>query len=55
MNNSLIEHIRQLNMREQELHNERREKAIERIKELRQRTRTQQETTACEDTSRRVR
>ena len=54
MNNSLIEHIRQLNMREQELHNERREKAIERIKELRERTRTQQETHACADTNGRV-
>ena len=54
MNNSLIEHIRQLNMREQELHNERREKAIERIKELRRIARTQQETTACADTSGRV-
>jgi hypothetical protein len=51
MNNSLIEHIRQLNMREKELHNERREKAIERIKEIRERTRTQQETSACSDTS----
>lgn len=48
--NQLIEHIRALNKQEQALHNEQREKAIARIKELRQRTRTQQETLASADT-----
>lgn len=50
MNNSLIEHIRLLNIKEKAEHDERRKKAIERIKELRQRTRDQQETLAREDT-----
>lgn len=50
MNNSLIEHIRLLNIKEKAEHDERRKKAIERIKELRQRTRDQQKTLAREDT-----
>ena len=51
----LTKHIKQLNEIEQIKHHQRAKAAIERIKELRQRTRTQQETTACEDSSRRVR
>ncbi len=50
MNNTLIEHIKALNKQEQALHDERRKKAIEKIKELRQRTRHQQETVASADT-----
>lgn len=50
MNNELIEHIRALNIREKAEHEERRKKALERIKELRERTRNQQETLAREDT-----
>ena len=51
MNNDLIEHIRALNIRERAEHEQRREAAIKRIKELRQRTRNQQETTASRDTA----
>ena len=51
MNNDLIEHIRALNIRERAEHEERRKKALERIKELRERTRNQQETTASRDTA----
>ena len=52
---TLTKHIKQLNELEQIKHHQRAKAAIERIKALRERTRTQQETTACEDTSRRVR
>lgn len=48
--NTLIEHVRALNMREQREHDERREKAIKRIKELRQRIRLEQENSARKDT-----
>jgi hypothetical protein len=51
----LTKHIKQLNEIEQVKHHQRAKAAIERIKALRERTRTQQETLACEDTSRRVR
>lgn len=51
----LTKHINELNKIEQIKHHQRAKAAIERIKELRERTRTQQETSACEDTSRRVR
>ncbi len=50
MNNSLIEHIKALNKQEKAIHDERRKKAIERIKELRQRTRSQQKTPASANT-----
>lgn len=48
--NQLIEHIRLLNIRERLEHEERREAALKRIKELRERTRNQQETTTSRDT-----
>ena len=51
----LTKHIKQLNEIEQVKHHQRAKAAIERIKELRRKARTQQETLACEDTSRRVR
>lgn len=54
MNNELLEHIRLLNIRERAEHEQRREAAINRIKELRQRQRNQQETTASQDTTRTV-
>ena len=47
----LTKHIKQLNKIEQIKHHQRAKAAIERIKELRERTRTQQETTACADAS----
>lgn len=50
MNNTLIEHIKALNIKEKAEHDERRKKAIERIKELRQRIRHQQETSASKHT-----
>lgn len=50
MNNTLFEHIKALNIREQAIHDEKREKAIKRIKELRQRIRHQQEALARKDT-----
>jgi len=53
--NQLTKHIKQLNEHEQVKHHQRAKAAIERIKELRERTRTQQETSACEDSSRGVR
>jgi DNA-binding protein H-NS len=52
--NELTKHIKQLNEHEQTLHNQRRESAIQRIRELRQRTRSQQETLACDHTTREV-
>ena len=52
--NELTKHIKQLNEIEQIKHHQRAKAAIERIKDLRERTRTQQETTACADTSRPV-
>ena len=52
---TLTKHIKQLNEIEQIKHHQRAKAALERIKALRERTRTQQETLACEDTSRRVR
>jgi hypothetical protein len=51
---TLTKHIRQLNEREQVKHHQRAKAALERIKELRERTRSQQETVACEDTTRGV-
>jgi hypothetical protein len=51
----LTKHIKQLNEIEQIKHHQRAKAAIERIKALRERARTQQETSACEDSSRRVR
>jgi len=53
--NELTKHINELNKIEQIKHHQRAKEAIERIKELRRKARTQQETLACEDTSRRVR
>lgn len=50
MNNTLIEHIKALNIKERAETDERRKAAIARIKELRERQRQQQETTACKDT-----
>ena len=50
--NELTKHIRQLNEIEQIKHHQRAKEAIERIKALRERTRTQQETSASADTSR---
>jgi hypothetical protein len=47
----LTKHINELNKREQVKHHQRAKAAIERIKALRERTRTQQETSASEDTS----
>ena len=51
----LTKHINELNKIEQVKHHQRAKEALERIKELRQRARAQQETLACEDTSGRVR
>jgi hypothetical protein len=51
----LTKHIKQLNELEQIKHHQRATAAIERIKELRRIARSQQETTACADTSGRVR
>ena len=48
----LTKHIKQLNEIEQIKHHQRAKAAIERIKALRERTRTQQETSASEDTTR---
>jgi hypothetical protein len=53
--NELTKHIKQLNELEQIKHHQRATEAIQRIKALRQRIRSQQETTACADTSGRVR
>ena len=53
--NELTKHIKQLNELEQIKHHQRAKAAIERIKALRERTRSQQETYACEDASGRVR
>ena len=50
----LTKHIKQLNEHEQTLHNQRRDSAIQKIQELRQRTRSQQETHASADTTREV-
>jgi hypothetical protein len=50
--NELTKHIKQLNEREKVKHHQRAKEAIARIKELRQIARTQQETSACADTSR---
>jgi hypothetical protein len=52
--NELTKHIKQLNEHEQVKHHQRASEAIERIKELRRKARTQQETTASADTSGRV-
>ena len=46
----LTKHIKQLNEIEQIKHHQRAKEAIERIKALRERTRTQQETSASADT-----
>jgi hypothetical protein len=51
----LTKHITELNKIEQVKHHQRAKAAIERIKELRRTARTQQETTACADTSGRIR
>ena len=51
----LTKHITELNKIEQVKHHQRAKAAIERIKELRRKARTQQETTACADTSGRIR
>ena len=50
----LTKHIKQLNEIEQIKHHQRAQEAIARIKELRQRTRTQQETSASSDTIGRI-
>ena len=47
----LTKHIKQLNELEQIKHHQRAKAALERIKELRRKARTQQETLACADTS----
>ena len=52
--NELTKHIKQLNEHEQVKHHQRAKAAIERIRELRQRTRSQQETHACDHTTREV-
>ena len=49
--NTLIEHVRALNMRERQLHEQRREAAIAAIKARRSQQRSQQETSACADAS----
>ena len=53
--NTLIEHVRALNMRERQLHEQRREAAIAEIKARRNQQRSQQKTSASADTSGRVR
>lgn len=50
----LTKHITELNKIEQIKHHQRAKAALERIKELRRKARTQQETLACADTSGRV-
>jgi Tfp pilus assembly protein PilE len=52
--NELTKHINELNELEQVKHHQRAKAALARIKELRERTRTQQETTASEDSTRRI-
>ena len=52
--NELTKHIKQLNEHEQVKHHQRAKAAIERIKELRRISRTQQETSACADTAGRI-
>jgi hypothetical protein len=52
---TLTKHIKLLNQHEQVKHHQRAKEAIERIQELRRIARSQQETTASEDTSGRVR
>jgi len=52
--NELTKHITELNKIEQIKHHQRAKEALERIKELRRIARSQQETTACADTSGRV-
>ena len=52
--NELTKHIKQLNELEQIKHHQRATEALERIKELRRIARSQQETTACADTSGRI-
>ena len=47
----LTKHIKQLNELEQIKHHQRATEAIARIQELRRKARSQQETTACADTS----
>jgi hypothetical protein len=49
--NELTKHIKQLNELEQIKHHQRAKAAIERIKELRRKARSQQKTTACADAS----
>jgi hypothetical protein len=51
---TLTKHIKLLNEREQVKHHQRAKEALERIQELRRMARTQQETSACADTSGRV-
>ena len=52
---TLTKHIKQLNEIEQIKHHQRAQAAIERIKELRQRIRAQQETATSSDTSGHIR
>jgi hypothetical protein len=52
--NELTKHIKQLNELEKVKHHQRAQEAIARIKELRQRTRAQQETATSADTIGRV-
>jgi hypothetical protein len=53
--NELTKHIRQLNEHEQVKHHQRAKAEIERIKELRRKARSQQETATSADASRPVR
>ena len=52
MNNSLIEHIRALNIKERAEQDAKRQKALTRIKELRERIRREQEASASSNTLR---
>ena len=52
--NELTKHIKQLNELEKIKHHQRAKEAIERIKALRERIRTQQETSASADTIGRI-
>ena len=51
---TLTKHIRQLNELEQIKHHQRAQEALKRIKELRERTRAQQETSASANTTRSI-
>jgi DNA-binding protein H-NS len=50
MNNELLEQIKRLNEDERNKHEQKKQAAIQRIKELRRTIRTQQKTMACENT-----